>query len=219
MSEALLEELKRLRKGRGVSLAKLTTCSNMLAVFETPDPREAQARLVEAIGSLNQGPHIEALRHAYGFTPEPEATLTQRRNSHAAETYRHTKTIEQYENQAIEELAALLAPTATEFSIKLRISLKGRSLKYAYLRRENMLVNEMGGVMVIAMDEGYQFILPAGWDGPDFSINVTTDADTPPMTFSLDGVAHDLTHPALGTPYIETDSCPTDIRLRFLEES
>jgi hypothetical protein len=104
----LQSELRSLRRGVGLTLAKLGGSPAILAALGTNDPREAHRRLVAAVDQLGGRIQVQALRNAYAIGMRDPRNLTVRRGDFSQFNNRHADTIEAYENEAIDELAAAL---------------------------------------------------------------------------------------------------------------
>lgn len=112
----LLTELILLRKGRGLTPAKLHNKmlirDIMSRTSSTHNPTNSQVHnlLLEEIAKLPKGPITTALHYALNIAdPAKESsTLFQRRSELASLLNKHTDTIIRYENQAFHELALLL---------------------------------------------------------------------------------------------------------------
>lgn len=104
----LVNELRSLRRGRGVTLDKLSRCTAVLDALGTRDALEATKRLTERLESLGDGTKARALKAALGLYGVKYDTLTERRGAMVTETDRSADTLENWENEMIEELATLL---------------------------------------------------------------------------------------------------------------
>lgn len=105
----LTEELQYLRKGAGITLAKLAKCPEVLRVCDgtATDPEPALDRIVTTIDALRNRRSAQALRAAYAVDGlEPLRLLKERRDRFAPN--RSPDTVENWENQGIEELRLLL---------------------------------------------------------------------------------------------------------------
>lgn len=114
----IIKELSLLRKGRGVSPAKMTYCSLLREIaagaigVDSNSITNSQAHnlLLAEIAKLPSTPPSMALRYAFSLAEEAKnfGSLTQRRAALAKALNKHTDTIIRYENQAIGELAQYL---------------------------------------------------------------------------------------------------------------
>lgn len=107
--DLLTEELQYLRKGEGITLAKLARSPEVLRVCAVTrlDPQAALDRIEETIDVLRNRRSAQALRAAYALDGlEPLRLLKDRRARFAGD--RSTDTVENWENQGIEELRLLL---------------------------------------------------------------------------------------------------------------
>lgn len=106
--DELVSELRALRKGRGLTKARLEKSPALMKVLAQPSTDEAFAKLVRVIKSLGDDLRPAALLNAYGLAGDTSDLLTTRRDNFAVNNERHTDTVEAYENAMIEELAAAL---------------------------------------------------------------------------------------------------------------
>lgn len=101
----LVEELQNLRKGDGLTLAKLSQARLVVAALtDVRSPQEALARLVVELDALGEGGKASAVRNALNIDKKP-GNLSQRREDLATSTGKHADTIESYENQGFKELS------------------------------------------------------------------------------------------------------------------
>lgn len=110
--QQLRAELRALRKGRGITLARLKVSSELAQALDTSSPSEMQRRLIETIRSLGSNDKVRALLNAYGVeTPFDNALLTVRRGDFAMQgmdVAYSADTIEAWENEIIDDVVALL---------------------------------------------------------------------------------------------------------------
>lgn len=114
----IIKELSLLRKGRGISPAKMTRCSLLREIaagaigVDSNSITNSQVHnlLLAEIAKLPSTPPSMALRYAFSLAEEAKdiGGLTQRRATLAETLNKHTDTIIRYENQAISELALYL---------------------------------------------------------------------------------------------------------------
>lgn len=119
-----MAELSLLRKGQGISTAKLhsaTLLRDIAAYANNVDSNSLTNSqvlnfLLTEITKLPHTPNFSALRYAFALEKEAKAypTLSQRRKLLAQKLNKHPDTIIRYENQAIDELAARLQEAATK---------------------------------------------------------------------------------------------------------
>ena len=109
--DRLIQELRTLRHGRGVSVPKMQYCLALFEVLGTTSPEVAYERLLECLEDLGPGPDAEALRDAFGVGADPGPTLEVRRYRLAARLDVTPKTLQYREDLAIQELARLLFAT------------------------------------------------------------------------------------------------------------
>ena len=107
--DQLTEELQYLRKGAGITLAKLASCPEVLRVCGTAElePQPALDRITATIDTLRNRRSAQALLAAYALDGlEPLPFLKDRRGRFAAD--HSSDTVENWENQGIAELRLLL---------------------------------------------------------------------------------------------------------------
>ncbi len=113
----LIKELVTLRKGPGLTLAKLSRSPTLLSLSgATPaSPQPAHDRIVAALASMGApgaGKKAAALRAAFGLDPEHSAPLLDdRRKSFGKAHSREKDAVKNWEDAAIDELALLLLGT------------------------------------------------------------------------------------------------------------
>lgn len=105
--ELLKMELRNLRKGRGVTLLKVMA-SPILTKLLSEDGRMPDVVFRERVSQLDGSVKTRALWNAYGFDYHDPRTLTIRRADFSVQNDKHADTIEDYENQMIDELAVRL---------------------------------------------------------------------------------------------------------------
>ncbi len=107
--DQLTEELQYLRKGAGITLAKLAGCPEVLRVCGASnlEPQPALDRIAAMIDALRNRRSAQALLAAYALDGlEPLRFLKDRRARFAAD--RSSDTVENWENHGIAELRLLL---------------------------------------------------------------------------------------------------------------
>lgn len=113
MTDKLLrEELQYLRKGQGLTLARLRRASLVLEALGAPEnPSVAQARikaLLEEMGHDRRD--VQALWQAFALTGPQGHNLTNRREAFASQVgVRSSDTVENWENHALDELQLRLS--------------------------------------------------------------------------------------------------------------
>ena len=115
MSDALVQELRRLRKGRGLSLARLQDCTALRGLVASNDTQDAYRLVLATVESLGADLAARAVKNAYAIGMKEPGTLTQRRSDFAVINQRHVDTIESYENQMIDEIVARMKSELPEF--------------------------------------------------------------------------------------------------------
>lgn len=125
--EALLVgELAKLRKGEGLTPAKLQNKPALRTVIsraanlteQSLSGSQSHIYLIEELEKLKPTRNIQALRNALGIN-DNSSTLSERRQSLAASLKKHPDTIERYENEGIVEFAlhlVALQPSAAPAS-------------------------------------------------------------------------------------------------------
>lgn len=121
--DLVIEDLKALRKGEGLTTAKLSQQSRLMRMFDR-DSRAAlqfiKNWLEDQQGSKTYQPDIEALVRAYNLVPgvAPAAELTDRRYRLSLKLAVSTRTIITREDKAIKRLASTLT---VKFGEKLNV--------------------------------------------------------------------------------------------------
>jgi hypothetical protein len=121
----LIADLSSLRKGAGLTLAKISRSPTLLSACAATrsNPQPAYDRIVQSLGALEARRSTQALQAAFNLTEDHAATLLDaRRKSFAAANARKKDAVKNWEDDAIEELALLLLgvppmtalPTATQ---------------------------------------------------------------------------------------------------------
>lgn len=107
---SLRSELKRLRRDEGRTLVKLRACLAVRAALGDPPEHELHERFDAAVAALGNDMKSLALKNAYGIGQSNPLILTTRRENFGAqpEVSRGPETINNWENEKIEELAARL---------------------------------------------------------------------------------------------------------------
>ncbi len=109
--DSLRSELYGLRKGAGATPSRVGRSTALLASLGASNGEDGLERLRQAVTELGDDVKVDALCSAYGFDMEQPGLLTERRNSFAALTGKHTDTIEAYENEMLELLLKRLGTT------------------------------------------------------------------------------------------------------------
>lgn len=118
--DTLIQELRTLRKGAGLTLRRLGQATTLKAVvaerlrkpLSSVSPSDVYAVLIEKLEELGESIEAKATRNALavGHKGDPQ-NITVRRSDFAARHSRHSDTVEAYENHGIEEIAdRLLGP-------------------------------------------------------------------------------------------------------------
>ena len=116
--DELTLELQYLRKGFGLTLAKLAQCPEILRVCRTNagDPQPALVAITAAMEQLRNRRSAQALSAAYGLDElSPLPLLRDRRKRFGAQ--RSTDTVENWENDGIQELRLLLLAGQAEIQL------------------------------------------------------------------------------------------------------
>ena len=105
----LYDELRRLRKGLGISLDRIRQSPGLMALYD--DPQRALDSIRATVDTLEPSPKTQALRTALALNGHKNRILSGRRIDLTAELLANIETIEGWENQAFDELATLLLAT------------------------------------------------------------------------------------------------------------
>ncbi len=107
--DELTLELQYLRKGQGLTLSKLTKCPSLLDTcgVTATEPQPALERIENMIDALRTRRSAQALRAAYGLDGLEVLPLLRDRRKRFSDD-RSPDTIENWENQGIQELRLLL---------------------------------------------------------------------------------------------------------------
>ena len=105
--ERLRDNLKYIRRGRGLTFAKLAESQYLMEALGDLPLNVAYERLAGMVRILGEDVQAMALRNAYAIMLAPE-TLTRRRECIAAIQRLSIDTIELYERNMIDELALRL---------------------------------------------------------------------------------------------------------------
>jgi hypothetical protein len=103
------DNLKYIRRGRGLTFAKLAECQYVMEVLGDLPLRVAYERLAGMVRMLGEDVQAMALRNAYAIDMLAPDTLTRRRERIAGIRGLSIDTIELYERNMIDELALRLA--------------------------------------------------------------------------------------------------------------
>jgi hypothetical protein len=106
--ERLRDNLKYIRRGRGLTFAKLAECQYLMEAFGDLPLNVAYERLAEMVRILGEDVQAMALRNAYAIDTLAPDTLTRRREHIAGIHGLSIDTIELYERNMIDELALRL---------------------------------------------------------------------------------------------------------------
>lgn len=102
-----LADLEYLRKGPGLTPARLATRTVLLPLLDTTDPVEGAKRLDELVASLSNDRRCAALHAAFGYG-RGDTRLAQRRQATAVRYGKSPDTIRDWEDQAIGEVLLVL---------------------------------------------------------------------------------------------------------------
>lgn len=102
-----LADLEYLRKGAGLTPARLASRPAVLALLDSPDPVEGARKLNDLLVSLSNDRRSDALRRAFGYG-NGESHLATRRHATAIHYGKSPDTIRDWEDQAIGEVLLLL---------------------------------------------------------------------------------------------------------------
>ena len=106
--ERLRDNLKYIRRGRGLTFAKLAACQYVMEVLGDLPLPVAYERLAGMVRMLGEDVQAMALRNAYAIDMLAPDTLTRRRERIADIHGLSIDTIELYESNMIDELALRL---------------------------------------------------------------------------------------------------------------
>jgi hypothetical protein len=106
--ERLRDNLKYIRRGRGLTFAKLAECQYVMEVLGDLPLRVAYERLAGMVRMLGEDLQAMALRNAYAIDTLAPDTLTRRRERIAGIHGLSIDTIELHERNMIDELALRL---------------------------------------------------------------------------------------------------------------
>lgn len=110
--EDLVNDLITLRKGAGLTIAKLRGLPGLLASLGAESPVDAMEELKRRLTELGESREAQAARNAYGLGPSKSAGVTARRGDLAVHLQVHPDTVEGWENTGIRELAEVLSHEA-----------------------------------------------------------------------------------------------------------
>ena len=102
------DNLKYIRRGRGLTFAKLAECQYVMGALGDLPPRVAYERLAGTVRMLGEDVQAMALHNAYAIDMPAPDTLTRRRERIAGINRLSIDTIELYERNMIDELALRL---------------------------------------------------------------------------------------------------------------
>ena len=106
--EGLRDNLKYIRRGRGLTFAKLAESQYLMEALGEPPLNVAYERLAGMVRMLGEDVQAMALRNAYAIDMPAPDTLTRRRERIAGIHGLSIDTIELYERNMIDELALRL---------------------------------------------------------------------------------------------------------------
>ena len=106
--ESLRDNLKYIRRGRGLTFAKLAESQYLMEALGDPPLNVAYERLAGMVRILGEDVQAVALRNAYAIDTLAPDTLTRRRERIAGIHGLSIDTIELYERNMIDELALRL---------------------------------------------------------------------------------------------------------------
>lgn len=117
-TDLVLQELKKLREGRGLTVERLRTSRALLDALQTDDAEDARRLIERRLEQLGDGQGSRVLRVDFsldlpsllGSTPTPRDCdlLGERRQSYATILGRDVKTLSRWSDKALSELRALL---------------------------------------------------------------------------------------------------------------
>lgn len=108
--DPVVRELRLLRKGAGMTFAKLKDSPALLQELCVTTPSEAYELLLKHLNTMPPGRKLDALLCAYAIDDDSSRLLTERRRDFGADLRPddpyHSDTVEGWENNAIDELRA-----------------------------------------------------------------------------------------------------------------
>jgi len=104
----LVEALKALRKGDGLSLGSIAMLKNVDAIFGTDDYRAIRQAIVDAIRAEHDDKCVAALANALGVDTHARGNLTDRRERYIAEHKMSMRTLTNYEEFGAVVVAQLI---------------------------------------------------------------------------------------------------------------
>lgn len=114
-----MRQLKKLRGGRGATVAKLKNSWLVLEALGTSDPVDAQSKLRDLVLGLGTDRKAQALRVAFAIDMKDPGMLTQRRHDFAMHVRKSADAVQDWEDLMLQELVLLLAsgkPAVENFS-------------------------------------------------------------------------------------------------------
>lgn len=135
-TDRALQELRRLREGRGLTPDRLANCSNLMSAVGTSDPGEASDILRAVLGRLGDGERLRALRVDFGHDLEALLGrppigreidfLGERRNAYATLIGRDVKTLSRWSDKTVAELRSHLITDQFDGRIIVAAGVKSR---------------------------------------------------------------------------------------------
>lgn len=134
----MLQQLKKLREGRGLSVERLGDSPAVLSALGSTDPTEAMDTLLGALAQLGDGERIRALKVDLGLDlDEPLGRsptgrecdwLGDRRQAYALQVGRDVKTVRRWSDDSLGELRGLLLTDRFDGHLLVAAGVKNRRL-------------------------------------------------------------------------------------------
>lgn len=107
--QKLVQEVRSLRKGRGIGLDSYAKCTEIIKVINLPDLTDSLAAFIRGTLAQEDTREMTAIKNAYGLDGQStKDSLTARRVELAHKQNVSTKTIETWENRGVELLVDAL---------------------------------------------------------------------------------------------------------------
>ncbi|MGC4192936.1 MAG: hypothetical protein QM589_17460 [Thermomicrobiales bacterium] len=153
-TDPVLEELKKLREGRGLNADRLSRCSNLLAALGTSDPGAAYDTLVAILRQMGDGERMRSLRVDFGLdleellertpTGKERDFLGERRSGYATVIGRGAKTLSRWSDKTLGELRGRLI--TDQFNGRVVVTAVNAARKLTPWRRLNFDPSSVGPV-------------------------------------------------------------------------
>jgi len=156
--DAAAEQLATLRKGEGLSLARLEERPQLIALCGSATAAEAEARLREALIAMSGSRYAAALKAALGIDRALRGDLSERRQAHADLVGRAPYTVREWEDRGIEEVRLYLLATDSRLLPELpRPSFLILDLEAEYRYKRRRFIESVQTRTVVALLEADSF--------------------------------------------------------------